>query len=86
LDGLRAGRFRLSFKRLGADFQQHRDRHPARNMQRFYRLDTQPDLFGGDFLMKQYGRISVHGRIMAERFDSAAGAAVRCSARPKRRW
>jgi predicted DNA-binding WGR domain protein len=26
---------------------------PAQNMRRFYRLDIQPDLFGGVLLMKQ---------------------------------
>jgi predicted DNA-binding WGR domain protein len=36
---------------------------PAKNMRRFYRLDTQPDLFGGVFLMKKWGRIGAPGRI-----------------------
>jgi predicted DNA-binding WGR domain protein len=49
---------------------------PARNMRRFYRLDMQPDLFGGVFLMKQWGRIGVHGRVTAERFDNDHSAAV----------
>jgi predicted DNA-binding WGR domain protein len=30
----------------------------ARNMRRFYRLDVQPDLFGGVLLVKQWGRIA----------------------------
>ena len=30
---------------------------PARNMRRFYRLDVQPDLFGGVLLVKEWGRI-----------------------------
>ena len=34
---------------------------PAKNMRRFYRLDTQPDLFGGVFLMKEWGRIGAPG-------------------------
>jgi predicted DNA-binding WGR domain protein len=43
----------------------------ARNMRRFYRLDMQPDLFGGVLLVKQWGRIGAGGRMVAERFDSA---------------
>jgi len=35
---------------------------PARNMSRFYRLDVQPDLFGGVLLMKEWGRIGAQGR------------------------
>ena len=34
---------------------------PAKNMRRFYRLDTQPDLFRGVFLMKEWGRIGTPG-------------------------
>jgi predicted DNA-binding WGR domain protein len=36
---------------------------PARNMRRFYRLDMQPDLFGGVLLVKEWGRIGAraHG-------------------------
>jgi predicted DNA-binding WGR domain protein len=29
---------------------------PARNMRRFYRLDVQPDLFGGFAVVKEWGR------------------------------
>jgi len=46
----------------------------SRNMRRFYRLDIQPDLFGGFLLMKQWGRIGVNGQIKAERFDDEAPA------------
>lgn len=37
----------------------------ARNMRRFYRLDLQPDLFGGygDKLLNQQQRRCRHGRI-----------------------
>jgi predicted DNA-binding WGR domain protein len=49
---------------------------PARNMRRFYRLDIQPDLFGGVLLMKQWGRIGARGRVTAERYDSATLAAA----------
>ena len=52
---------------------------PAKNMRRFYRLDMQPDLFGGIFLMKQWGRMGTRGRIMAERFDDADQAAIALS-------
>jgi predicted DNA-binding WGR domain protein len=61
---------------------------PARNMRRFYRLDMQPDLFGGVLLMKEWGRIGARGRIMAERFDSeglAADALQRQADRKRRR-
>jgi predicted DNA-binding WGR domain protein len=44
----------------------------ARNMSRFYRLDMQPDLFGGVLLVKEWGRLGAHGRIVAERYDSEA--------------
>jgi len=44
----------------------------TRNMRRFYRLDVQPDLFGGFFLWRPWGRIGA--RIAAERHDSEAPA------------
>jgi predicted DNA-binding WGR domain protein len=34
---------------------------PARNMRRFYRLDVQPDLFGGFALVKEWGHIGARG-------------------------
>ena len=49
-----------------------RRRDPAKNMHRFYRLDVQPDLFGGVLLMKEWGRIGAHGRMVAERYDTEA--------------
>ena len=45
---------------------------PAKNMHRFYRLDVQPDLFGGVLLMKEWGRTGAQGRIVAARFDDEA--------------
>jgi predicted DNA-binding WGR domain protein len=48
---------------------------PARNMHRFYRLDVQPDLFGGVLLVKEWGRIGTHGRTTMESFESEALAA-----------
>jgi predicted DNA-binding WGR domain protein len=60
---------------------------PSRNMRRFYRLVITPDLFGGFLLMKQWGRIGVRGRIVAERHETEAGAvdALRRQAIRKRR-
>jgi predicted DNA-binding WGR domain protein len=45
---------------------------PVRNMCRFYRLDVQPDLFGGVLLLKQWGRVGTQGRMMMEFFESEA--------------
>ena len=39
---------------------------PARNMCRFYRLDVQPDPFGGFAVVKEWGRIGARGRMMDE--------------------
>lgn len=36
---------------------------PARNMQRFYRLDIQPDLFGNQCLIREWGRIGRGGQV-----------------------
>ena len=47
----------------------------AHNMRRFYLLDVQPDLFGGVFLVKQWGRIGTGGRIVDENYNSEASAA-----------
>jgi predicted DNA-binding WGR domain protein len=61
---------------------------PARNMSRFYRLYVQPDLFGGVLLMKEWGRIDAHGRMVAERYDNealAADALQRHAERKRRR-
>lgn len=43
------------------------------------RLDIEPDLFGGVWLMKEWGRIGARERFVAERFNSAelAVAALR---------
>ncbi len=49
---------------------------PSRNMHRFYRLDMQPDLFGGVLLVKEWGRIGAKGRSVAEHYDNQALAAV----------
>jgi predicted DNA-binding WGR domain protein len=60
----------------------------ARNMRRFYRLDMQPDLFGGVLLVRQWGRIGARGRVVAERFEDkalAAAALAQHAARKARR-
>jgi predicted DNA-binding WGR domain protein len=49
---------------------------PAKNMRRFYRLDIQPNLFGGVLLMKQWGRVGTQGRMVAEPHDTEALAAA----------
>jgi len=48
---------------------------PMRNMRRFYRLDLQPELFGGILLVKEWGRIGARGRTIAEHYDTEALAA-----------
>ncbi|HLG63096.1 MAG TPA: WGR domain-containing protein [Ktedonosporobacter sp.] len=35
----------------------------ARNMQRWYHLDVQPDLFGSHCLIREYGRIGSSGQV-----------------------
>jgi predicted DNA-binding WGR domain protein len=37
--------------------------NPAQNMARFYRLDVQPDLFGGWCLWREWGRIGRSGTV-----------------------
>jgi predicted DNA-binding WGR domain protein len=61
---------------------------PARNMRRFYRLDLQPDLFGGVPLVRQWGLIGAQGHIVAEQFENmtvALAAFARHHARKVRR-
>ena len=59
----------------------------ARNMRRFYRLDVQPDLFGGVLLVKQWGRIGAQGRIVDESYanEELAADALQKHAEQKRR-
>jgi predicted DNA-binding WGR domain protein len=59
----------------------------TRNMRRFYRLDLQPDLFGGVLLMKAWGRIGARGRIVVEPYETEAlaTAALQRHADRKRR-
>ena len=49
---------------------------PSRNMHRFYRLEVQPDLFGGILLMREWGRIGAGGRVRFDYFDDQASALV----------
>jgi predicted DNA-binding WGR domain protein len=61
---------------------------PARNMRRFYRLDVQPDLFGGFAVVKEWGRIGARsGRLVGEWHltEAQAVAAVQRQAKRKRR-
>ena len=55
----------------------------TRNMRRFYRLDVQPDLFGGVLLVRQWGRIGTCGRIVDESYASEPLQRTRCRNRPK---
>jgi predicted DNA-binding WGR domain protein len=59
----------------------------ARNMRRFYRLDVQPDLFGGFAVVKEWGRIGARGRMMDELHatEAIAAAAMQRQADRKRR-
>jgi predicted DNA-binding WGR domain protein len=59
----------------------------ARNMRRFYRLDVQPDLFGGFAVVKEWGRIGARGRTMDEwhMTEAEALAALQRHAERKRR-
>ena len=59
----------------------------ARNMRRFYRLDMQPDLFGGFAVVKEWGRIGARGRTMDEwhMIEAEALAALQRQAERKRR-
>jgi predicted DNA-binding WGR domain protein len=61
---------------------------PAQNMRRFYRVDVQPDLFGGVILVKEWGRIGTQSRMVAEPHDNAAlalAAMTRHAERKRRR-
>jgi predicted DNA-binding WGR domain protein len=60
---------------------------PACNMRRFYRLDVQPDLFGGFAVVKAWGRIGARGRMVDEwhMTEAAAVAALQRQAERKRR-
>jgi predicted DNA-binding WGR domain protein len=46
----------------------------ARNMARFYRLDVQPDLFGGCSFIREWGRIGSSGTVRVLHFPTEAEA------------
>ena len=46
----------------------------ARNMHRFYRLDVQPDPFGGVAVVKEWGRIGAGGRVCSESYSTRGTA------------
>lgn len=48
---------------------------PAQNMARFYRLDIQPDLFGGWSLWREWGRIGAPGRVRHDPYPAPERAA-----------
>lgn len=58
----------------------------ARNMARFYRLDMQPDLFGGWSFIREWGRIGRSGTVRALPCPTEARGfgRVRASAASKR--
>jgi predicted DNA-binding WGR domain protein len=60
---------------------------PARNMRRFYRLDVQPELFGGVSLVREWGRIGRAGRLRLDHHPAsiAARAALENHRRAKER-
>ena len=47
---------------------------PHKNMARFYRLDVQPDLFGGWTLWREWGRMGHAGTVRHDGFASAQAA------------
>lgn len=46
----------------------------TRNMARFYRLDVQPDLFGGWSLVREWGRIGRPGQVRLDPYPSFVAA------------
>lgn len=47
---------------------------PAQNMRRFYLLSIQPTLFGGASVIRNWGRIGMHGQAMMQTFDENVDA------------
>jgi len=61
---------------------------PERNMQRFYRVSLQTDLFGGCTLIREWGRMGSGGRVRQDGFENeeqAVSALVALSAAKIRR-
>jgi hypothetical protein len=46
---------------------------PSRDMRRFYRLDVQPDLFGGFAVVKEWGRKTGGRRVALDRSAGSGG-------------
>jgi predicted DNA-binding WGR domain protein len=49
-------------------------RDPARNMQRYYRLDVQQDLFGQWCVIREWGRIGSAGQMRSAPYPTSAEA------------
>lgn len=45
-----------------------------RNMRRFYKLDVQPDLFGGFSLIREWGRLGRAGQVRMENYPTRGTA------------
>ena len=60
---------------------------PARNMQRFYSLDVERDLFGRVVLVRRWGRIGKAGKVRLDEYagEGAALAAMQALERQKLR-
>jgi predicted DNA-binding WGR domain protein len=43
---------------------------PAKNMQRYYNMDIQPDLFGNQCLIREWGRIGRAGQMRIALYQS----------------
>lgn len=46
----------------------------GKNMQRFYKLDIQPDLFGGWSLIREWGRLGRAGQVRIQNFPTRGTA------------
>jgi predicted DNA-binding WGR domain protein len=46
----------------------------GKNMQRFYKLDVQPDLFGGWSLIREWGRLGRAGQVRMENYPTRGTA------------
>lgn len=49
---------------------------PALNMRRFYRLDIEPDLFGNQCLIREWGRIGRPGQIRSVPYPTEGEATM----------
>lgn len=47
---------------------------PSQNMQRFYCLSVQPDLFGGYSLVREWGRIGRSGQLLHKHYPDEPSA------------